>query len=324
MEYLHYNEDTVLERVDEYSLYCYYMGFDPLIGKKYSSPLRKGDDDPSFAIFERKDYRYGYIPCDYLWKDQALNLRGPKDIFSFVQIRFNYDTRLEALWKICKDFGLGGAIPDDKSVKLITKVPKFSIPVNITVRSRSFNARDLSFWRVLNVRQELLNHYNTTAIACYWINEEQEHPYFPKDNTGYAYRVETKYQLYFPTHEKRKKFRTGWNEYCIPGLAQLSRNDLLVVTKSYKDILCLRSFGYDAVAPHGENIMLPSKFIEYASKRYKKVVTLFDNDGKHKAREYPWEELHIPLVTKQKDPTDYCKAYGVDATRKLLKELLHG
>ena len=47
-------EQLILERVDEYSLYCYYMGYEPIIGKKYHSPLRKGDDDPSFVIFERK------------------------------------------------------------------------------------------------------------------------------------------------------------------------------------------------------------------------------------------------------------------------------
>jgi hypothetical protein len=56
--------------------------------------------------------------------------------------------------------------------------------------------------------------------------------------------------------------------------------------------------------------------------RYKNIVTLFDNDEKHKAAKYPFKMLQVPLESGQKDITDYCAVYGVEQTVKLIKELL--
>ena len=322
MEYLEFNEDDILERVDEYSLYCYYMGYEPIIGKKYHSPLRKGDDDPSFVIFERK-YCTGYLTTEYLWKDQAMNLRGPQDIFSFIQFQYGFQTRQEALYQICKQFNLGGAICNCESIKPLDYIiPKYVEPIEIAIRSCAFSRRDLAYWKNINVNEQILKAYNTTAIDCYWLTAKQQIPKYPH-GLGYAYRINTKYQLYFPFQEKRKKFRNNWDNTCIPGLQQLCKDDLLIVTKAYKDMLCIRSFGYDVVAPKGENIMLPEKFIAYASKKYKQVVTLFDNDGKHKAQCYPWPQLQVPLESGKKDITDYCVHYGIKATVDLIKQLLH-
>lgn len=323
MEYLHFSEDDILERVDEYSLYCHYIGFDPLIGKKYSSPIRTGDTDPSFAIFEKKYYNYGHLAAEFLWKDQALNLRGPKDIFSLVQLLFNLDSRVHARWKICRDFQLGGAILDQhETTTLVYKEQKYLDPINIRVKSQPFSKRDISYWQHLNVSESSLRKYNVSSVQCFWITENQIIPNYP-NTLGFAYRISSKYQLYFPFQKRNKKFRTNWDHLCIPGFAQLTGNDLLIVTKAYKDVLCINSFGYDVIAPRGENIMLSDKFIAYANKRYKRVVTLFDNDGKHKAQWYPWQELHVPVDTGQKDTTDYCTKYGIKATGELLKYLLH-
>lgn len=319
LEYLEYSDNDILERVDEYSLYCHYLGFDPLIGKKYSSPLRLGDNDPSFAIFEKK-YSMDSTNSEFLWKDQALPLRGPKDIFDLVVYKFGLDNRLKAYIKVCSDFGLGGATSMDVE-SLILKEIQYAEPIEITIKSHDFTRRDLAYWKQYNVSDVLLKHYNTTSIECYWLTKTQQYPSYPK-GLGFAYRIFNKYQLYFPFHEKKRKFRNDWVETCIPGLKQLTGTDTCIITKSYKDVMCLRGFGYDAISPRGENIMLPKECIEYLQKRYKRVVTLFDNDGKHKAEFYPFEEVHIPIETGQKDPTDYCSYYGIDATSRLLKEII--
>ena len=319
LEYLEYSDNDILERVDEYSLYCHYLEFDPLIGKKYSSPLRQGDNDPSFAIFEKK-YSLDLTTNEFLWKDQALNLRGPKDIFDLVMIKYDLPNRFKAYIKVCCDFGIGGA--DNLNIQsVLFKEPQYLEPINITIKSHKFTTRDLNYWKQYNVSECLLNQFNTTSIECYWMTKTQQYPSYPK-GLGFAYRIFNKYQLYFPFQEKKRKFRNDWTDVCIPGFAQLSGFDTCIITKAYKDVICLKSFGYDTIAPRGENIMLPKECIAYLIKRYKRVITLFDNDGKHKAEYYPFEEKHIPIETGQKDPTDYCSFYGIDATQKLLKELL--
>ena len=68
--------------------------------------------------------------------------------------------------------------------------------------------------------------------------------------------------------------------------------------------------------------MLPPECISYLTRRYKRVVTLFDNDGKHKAEFYPFEEKHVPNEFVQKDITDFCAYYGHEKTSQLLKDLL--
>ena len=74
MEHLLFSGEDILERVDEYTLYCSYLGFEPLIGAKYISPLRSSTDssvdtDPSFGIYERK---YGKGSHEFMWKDQGI------------------------------------------------------------------------------------------------------------------------------------------------------------------------------------------------------------------------------------------------------------
>jgi len=323
LEYLEYSSDDILERVDEYSLYCHYLGYEIYLGKKYSSPIRFKDDDPSFSIFEHK-YCFGTAEpsTEFLWKDHALNLHGPQDIFDLVKILNGYSFRAQAYWKICSDFGLGGAPVIENTADLIFKEPKYLEPIDIKVKSRPFNRRDILYWKQFNVTEDILRMFNCTPISCYWLTNTQTVPFYPK-GLGFAYRVLDKYQLYFPFQAKKKKFRNNWDDRCVPGLSQLRHKDICVVKKSFKDVMCMYSFGYDAVSPRGENIMLPDHIIRFIQKRYSKVVTLFDNDGKHKAAHYPFKELHIPIESLTKDPTDYCSKYGPAKTRELLKKLFY-
>ena len=86
--------------------------------------------------------------------------------------------------------------------------------------------------------------------------------------------------------------------------------------------MCLRSFGYNAVAPRGENILLPQEHITVLSNSFETVIILFDNDGIHSADKYPFEQVFVPLESGTKDITDFCAKYGVEATRTLLKEMI--
>ena len=54
----------------------------------------------------------------------------------------------------------------------------------------------------------------------------------------------------------------------------------LVICSSLKDAMCLASIGYniEVIAPDSENTMIKPHVIEYLKKKYKKVITLFDND----------------------------------------------
>lgn len=315
LDYLLYDENDILERVDEYSLYCRYLGYVPMIGGKYRSPLRPGDEDPSFGMYIRK---HGTGSHEYLWKDQALGVHG--NIFNLVEYLYRL-TDWQARQQICADFNLGGL--QQGFSKIINHEPRSLPDIHIEIKSRAFTQRELDYWQRINVTPATLKLYNITAFEAYWLTKYQTVPNFPS-GLAFAYRIWDKYQLYFPYAEKVKKFRNDWTEKCVPGFLQLKyTSDTLVVTKAMKDVAMLHSFGYEAIAPRGENILLPEACIKYIQTKYTNIVTLFDNDGKHKAAEYPFRETHIPLDSGEKDPTDFCARYGPTRTAELLAQIIH-
>jgi hypothetical protein len=312
------NAQDILERVDEYSLYCFYLEFEPVIGRKYQSRLRTRDDRPSFGLFER---RYGGdLPHEFLWKDQALPcMPNYGDIFDLLIVLYKgqIESRYEAMFKVASDFGL--MEQSDVLVKQLVLTPIRKGPAHIRVKSRPFDVKDIQYWQQYNIEESILRLYNCTAVEYFFLFDTD---ITPRSSRGrmYAYRIFDKYQLYQP---KPKEFFMDWTDTCIPGFQQLCRTDLLIITKAYKDVMFFRSLGYDAIAPRAENMIPDSLLIEWVQKRYKRVVTFFDNDGKTSPHLYPFKSLEVPLDSGTKDPTDYCARYGPLEADSLIKDLLH-
>lgn len=320
MEHLLFSGEDILERVDEYTLYCSYLGFEPLIGAKYHSPLRSStasssDTDPSFGIYERK---YGKGSHEFLWKDQGLGIHG--DIFDLVRNICKLDTRREALYQVLVDLGIAKGTPSRPIVD--TAERKFLGFADINIASKPFDTRELNYWDRINVTSSLLTEYNVKAFRMYWLYPEQQYPRYPK-GIGFAYQIWDKYQLYQPWADRRAKFRTDWTEACVPGFLQLRYNSpLLIITKSMKDVICLRSFGYEAISPRGENILLPKECIQYMKRKYEKILVLFDNDGKHKGDEYEFSKIFVPkLWPNDKDVSDFCSNHGAYDTADMLRTI---
>lgn len=320
LDYLGYTEDNILECVDEYTLYCYYLGFDPTLNEAYTSPIREEgnyDDRPSFTIFRTTQY----TDVEFLWKDLAMNHKVGT-IFTLVELMYGLSKR-EARHKICGDFGLGGATRVGRELIGAKKIP-LEYSKHIRIKSKAFNDRELRFYAQFGIDKNVLDRYHVTSISCYWSFEEQTSPYFPLGGMGFANRVLDKFQLYFPYADHSKRFKSSWNTKCIPGFAQRQGKDTLIITKSYKDLMCLSNLGldYDVVANRGENIVLPDEFITWAKANYKTVFTLFDNDGKHSADKYPFKAFEFPLELKEKDATDFYKRYGRDKLIEQVKKFI--
>jgi hypothetical protein len=328
MDYLLFNETDILERVDEYTLYCHYLGYEVVIGAKYPCPdgirISNGkplDNNPSFGVFERK--KGGNMPHEFLWKDQSYGYVG--DIFDLVQRCNTLPTRREAIQLIAAEFGFGGEFKGRKAIPNRTR--KYLDHIKISIKSKPWTTRDLLFWDRGNISQKILTGYYTYVLQCYWMTEGQVVPEVPK-SMSFAYRIFDRYQLYFPYIKDREyRFRTDWTEACVPGWHQLSKGDLdlCIITKSMKDVMCLRSFGYEAIACRSENILLPKECIAALKKKAKRILVLFDNDGKHKGDEYEFDKIYVPrLIDTDKDPFDYCDNHGEFECKKMLKSIIYG
>jgi len=309
-------EEEIIQRVDEYTLYCHYLGYDPDPFTKYTSPYRV-DLHPSFGVFHAKR-----IPNrEFAWKDQATGECG--DIFTLVKYIYGYSCKRQAIARIASDFSLGPRIAEDPR-KIKQKVLQQKDPTEIRCVYRKLKDYDLKWWLRYHIDQALLEMYKVRPISCYWTYPTQSVPKFPPKGLGYDYGIGTHHKLYFPLAEKDFKFRNDLvPERDLEGFSQLRyHTDTLIITKSLKDVMLLRSFDYDAVAPMGEHTVVHEEFLRYFESKYQRIYTLFDNDGKHAGEKYPYPLLQVPLASGEKDPTDYCKRYGAASTRELLSQLI--
>lgn len=330
MEYLLFGEKEILELVDEYQLYCFYLQVDLIIGQKYPTPdiirTRRRiapDKNPSLVVFAATTKIDTPRHNEFLFKEHAIGITG--DIFRLVQELFGYETKSEAMHQVCRDFGLGDAPHLEVPNILPTMQRRYIEPIYIQIKSRPFNMRDFLFWDRANVNDKILYSYFTKALQAYWLAENQSIPSYPS-GLGYSYEIDGRYQLYFPyTRNKAKKFRMNWGPYDVPGFQQLStQRELLIITKSMKDVMCLRSYGFDSISCKGENALLMPEIIAWAKENYKRVLILFDNDGKTKAAEYEFEKIWIPKeVETDKDISDYTDNHGPKQASKLLKSLIY-
>src|SRR5665213_954240 len=104
---------AILERVDEYTLYCHYLGFQPLLRTRYKSSIRTGnsDDSPSFSIFTAK-----FPDREYAWIDSG-GRRNSGGIFDLSMLLHGHPTNREAWQKVDVDTKLGFGSKDPKQGK---------------------------------------------------------------------------------------------------------------------------------------------------------------------------------------------------------------
>jgi hypothetical protein len=311
------SKETILEAVDEYSLYCFYLGFDPELKTRYSSPIRESDPDPSFSMF----YNWGE-PCEFLWKDSGQGNTG--DIFFLIKKMFPQLTSNQSVFeKIDTDFKLGFTKGEmTVTEKIILKNKPVDKPVtNIRIKSKEFTEEAIAFWESFGVNKHTLHYYDVTQVEYLWTNDYQEVPISPK-GLAFAYKELDKFKIYQP-YDREFKFRNNYPNRYIEGFFQLKRTtDLLIITKSRKDVMVLFQLGYESVSPKSENTVMPHQYFTHFAQNYKRVVVLFDNDMKHKGDSYPFEKIYVPLDSGEKDVSDYRRTFGEDATRRMLKDIL--
>jgi flagellin-specific chaperone FliS len=312
--------DNIYRYISQYEIYRYYCGeFE--VNKRISSPIRK-DRNPSFAI-----QLYGGT---WFWKDFATGESG--NAVSLVMKKFSVDF-FGALNRLNVDFNLG---LNSTSFKTLDKVPyvpetKDKIKAELLIKSRPFTKDDLKFWNSYHITESTLIKYKVKSISHYWING---FCYNVGKYLAYAYEFPDGYKLYFPEKTDYKWFT---NSTWIQGLSQLNKeNNVLIITKSLKDVMVCDELGLSAIAPQAESIIIKSVDIEKANQIFDKIFTLFDYDnaGIHLA----WQMRKLykiqPLFLTEglwkrklgykgcKDLADYIQKFGLEQTKKLINENL--
>lgn len=312
-------KESVLEAIDEYTLYCFYTGVpDLLLAKEYSAPYRV-DERPSFTVYPntRGD-------TDYMWKDQATKESG--DIFKLVKKLHNLRTTQDAIRYIASDFGLSSVNLQGTKEKVILYTRKDYQKAKISIHNKPFSQKGLEFWKQFGVELNLLEKYNVTQIDWFWSYEGQEYPYWCLDPT-FAYRIAEYYQTYSPYAAREDKFRNDLPENYFFGYVQLpDRGDSLIIDKSCKDVIYCDSIGLVAVAPKSETTMLPKRKVIELCSRFKKVYLMLDPDkaGREMTEKYLKEYPSlIPKFLPVKDKTDLVLKVGLQEAKRIIYRTLN-
>lgn len=308
----------LLDLLDDYTIYSYYLGRDLQIGKLINSPIRSDDKVPSFAIFRSKS-------GDLLFKDHGIGEAG--NALKFIKLYKGIQTREELereLLRIVRKMNPEKKIVSNNHTKLSS-----GIPTDIGIVRQPFNDIDKQYWKQFGISIDTLKKFNVFSIKYFLCNSVVRGTY--KDTSPmYAYKVYDRFKIYRPLASKYTKWRTNLTNEYVQGLAELPKEggNLLVITKSLKDVMCLYEMGFYAIAASSETTFIPDNILKALRSKWKHILILYDRDktGVHKAREYSrqtkFDAFFVHRKFNSKDISDAVKNDGFDNVKEWLCKTL--
>lgn len=305
--------DWILSKVTEYDIYAKYIG-QFKVGMIYNSPFRK-DKNPSFGIYYSKRTK------QLLFKDHGTGECG--NVIKFVSLFTGKTEYSDILSDIVDKLNI------TNNTKLVSS--KQYIPPTETVIGvvrQEFTDVDINYWKQFNISINTLKKFNVNSIKYYLCNGIVKGTY-KRENPMYAYKVYNNFKIYRPLADKYTKWRNNLTDYDIQGYEQLpQKGDILFITKSMKDVMCLHEMGYPAVSPSSESTFLPKDVLEQLKTRFKRIIILFDRDvagvkrSRKLSRETGLEAMFINKKFKAKDISDAVKANSFEEIKNWLNETI--
>ncbi len=285
---------------------------------KIKSVFNPLDKTPSMCIFVYNG--------KYCFKDFSTGKGG--SAVKLVQELFNEDFKLSGK-RIVEDYNRFVLLNNGTQHKLT----EFKVNSRYKVTSTSIRpwcAQDKKFWQQFGVSSKLLDKYNVKPLESYKMEKEEGdelksleikglflYGYFRKDGTLY--------KIYQPKVKEHKFIKVG--SY-LQGSEQLEGHSFLIICSSLKDALTLKSANLkiDVIAPDSENTLIKKEVIEDLKEKYKKVITIFDNDeaGIKAMKTYKdTYDLDFVYFSMEKDIADAVKAHGQSKALSVLIPLIN-
>ena len=305
--------DWILSRVTEYDIYAHYLG-QFKVGMIYNSPFRK-DKNPSFGIFYSKRTK------QLLFKDHGTGDCG--NVIKFVSLYTGITNYNDILLDLVDNLKI------TSNTKLVSS-KQYIAPTEtvIGIVRQDFTAEDINYWSQFNICINTLKKFNVNSIKYYLCNGIVKGIY-KKENPMYAYKVYNNFKIYRPLADKYTKWRNNLGQYDIQGFKQLPKTDnLLIITKSLKDVMCLYEMGISAISPASESTFIPDDVLDNLKKRFKHILICFDRDtaGIKYLRKISLKTGLKPLLVhkkwKAKDISDAIKLNGFENIKNWLYETI--
>lgn len=307
----------LLDKLTDYDIYSYYVG-QFKIGKLFNSPLRSDDKNPSFAIF--KGMNGGLF-----FKDHGSGEGG--NAIKFVKLYKNINTKDELereLLRIVRKMNpnSGNAI----------RTYSYSVdpgPTDIGIVRQPFTDVDKRYWKQFHISIDTLRKFQVFSIKYFLCNRVVRGTY-KETSPMYAYKVDDKFKIYRPLASKYTKWRTNLTNRNVQGLSELpvEGGNLLIITKSLKDVMCLYEMGFNAIAASSETTFIPDDILDSLRHKWKNVIMLYDRDktgmleSRKYSKQYKLDALFVHKRFKAKDISDAVKDNSYNEVKQWLTQTL--
>lgn len=321
---LQITKDEILKYITELQIlerYCTnYKSFDSSFKSEFyndSNPSCRiqisGNGIPYYKDYGNGDY---FLAFDYVGRKYGSNYHETCNI-------------------IANDFGLKRTnLSVTPQLLLSNDVPKLvKVKSNIQVIVKPFSLIDYEYWNQYGISLSTLQFFNVKAVSHVYLNKGSKHYVFEYKNNQplYSYKFfknNTEYlKIYNPySSTKEGKWLSNVGSDALQGYDQLPlTGDLLIITKSLKDVMCFYQLGVSAVGLQAETNKISKKSFDELTNRFKRVILLLDNDdqGYTSTCEFLLTyDIEFFFIPTEKDISDYVKKHGLKKAEKLIKNKL--
>ena len=264
--------EAILDKIEPYDIYRFYLGRDFKIGKNTHSPFHS-DSDPSFNI--------NVAPGGQLFHVDFGDRTKRGNCFKFVQQLYGVDFQA-ALLKIDIDFGLGlwcDKRYDYKEIVAEFKKPKILKPKKeciIQVITKNFTNLQLRYWNDYHIDISELKEDNIFSINKLYVNKK--HVNVPEVCFGYFY--EQGWKIYTPFAGKGEmKWISNIPIHLMDGIKDLVPGPMALIQKAKKDKLVAKKFVKNTASTQNESPQAISpENIDFLQKNFDKTILQFDPD----------------------------------------------
>jgi len=305
----------ILKYVSEEEIFEKYMMCRVYPGTLYHSVLR-ADKRPT---------------CSFIYTKGRLRLKDFNgsffdDCFAFVQVKYGIGHH-EAVELIASDFNL-----INRKNKRKPRVFNEDFKQNssdIKVVWKDYTESELEYWNDFGIHNATLTFYNVGSVNTVWLENKLLCVSTPSNRIFGYWFSESEIKAYFID---KSEYRFLGNYRGLQGISQLPlKGELLIITKSLKDVMYYRQMGIYAVAPSSESSILTPTEYDDLSSRFTKIVVNYDFDRTGVRSTHKMKKLYnLPYFFIRsdrhddgpKDVTDHHKAYGYQRTKELVHKRL--
>lgn len=269
---------------------------------------------PSMYIYYNKHGRYKF-------KDFSSGNQG--DGVDLVRYLYGLDTT-HAAAKVMKDYN-EYLLTGKYSVDEFKKYSKYQVS---DYEARHWTTLDAKYWTKYGITSKMLDSYNVMPLAYYKMAKETGEEIIINGNYIYGYFRNDGliYKIYQPMVQEKKFLKV--RSY-LQGYDQLTfTKPNLVITSSLKDVLSFNRLNFksiECVAPDSENSTMSESLFYELDKKYKCIITIFDNDEAGKKANVRYKErygINGFALDMEKDISDSVAKYGLQQVRNEIEPLL--